>query len=89
MIAAALRVARKDLRCELRSKESLNAAVSITIVLLLLFSFAFDPVAEDTRQWAGGLLWLVYSFAAVLIVNRGFARETPNCPPSLSFTTCN
>jgi heme exporter protein B len=78
MIAAAMRVARKDLRSELRSKESLNAAVSVTLVLLLLFSFAFDPVAEDTNQWAGGLLWLVYSFAAVLIVNRAFARETPN-----------
>lgn len=73
-----MRVARKDLRSELRSKESLNAAVSVTIVLLLLFSFAFDPVAEETRQWAGGLLWLVYSFAAVLIVNRAFAREIPN-----------
>jgi heme exporter protein B len=78
VIAAAMRVARKDLRSELRSKESLNAAVSVTIVLLLLFSFAFDPVAEETRQWAGGLLWLVYSFAAVLIVNRAFAREIPN-----------
>lgn len=78
MIAAAMRVAGKDLRSELRSKESLNAALSVTLVLLLLFSFAFDPVAEDTRQWAGGLLWLVYSFAAVLIVNRAFARETPN-----------
>ena len=73
-----MRVAAKDLRSELRSKESLNAAVSITIVLLLLFSFAFDPAADETRQWAGGLLWLVYSFAAVLIVNRAFARETPN-----------
>jgi heme exporter protein B len=78
VIAAAMRVAGKDLRSELRSKESLNAAVSVTIVLLLLFSFAFDPAAEETRQWAGGLLWLVYSFAAVLIVNRAFARETPN-----------
>lgn len=73
-----MRVAGKDLRSELRGKESLNAAVSITIVLLLLFSFAFDPVAEETRQWAGGLLWLVYSFAAVLVVNRAFARELPN-----------
>ena len=78
MIAQALRVAAKDLRSELRSKESLNAALSLTIVLLLLFSFAFDPTAEEARQWCGGLLWLVYSFAGALIVNRGFAREIPN-----------
>ncbi len=78
MIAAALQVARKDLTSELRTKESLNAALSLTVVLLLLFSFAFDPTSEETRQWAGGLLWLVYSFAAVLIVSRAFARELPN-----------
>lgn len=78
MIRPALRVAAKDLRSELRSKESLNAALSLTIVLLLLFSFAFDPTAEDSNQWSGGLLWLVYSFAGALIVNRGFAREIPN-----------
>lgn len=78
MIAHAWRVALKDLRSELRTKESLNAALSLTVVLLLLFSFAFDPAAEDSRQWSGGLLWLVYSFAGALIVNRSFARELSN-----------
>ncbi len=78
MIAAAWQIARKDLRQELRSKESLNAALSLTVVLLILFSFAFDPAAEDSKQWSGGLLWLVYSFAGALIVNRSFARELMN-----------
>ena len=78
MIVAALRIARKDLRSELRTKESLNAALSLTIVLLLLFSFAFDPTSDETRQWTGGLLWLVFSFAAALALNRAFARELTN-----------
>lgn len=78
MIAQAWRIARKDLHSELRTKESVNAALSLTVVLLLLFSFAFDPAADETRQWAGGLLWLVYSFAGALIVNRGFTRELTN-----------
>lgn len=78
MIGYAMAIAGKDLRAELRGKESLNAAISLTVVLLLLFQFAFDPSSDETRQWAGGLLWLVYSFAAVLIVTRGFARELPN-----------
>jgi len=78
MIADAWKVAAKDLRSEWRTKESLNAALAVTVVLLLLFSFAFDPGAEDAKLWAGGLLWLVYSFAAALIVNRGFARELSN-----------
>lgn len=78
MIRAAWRVAAKDLRTELRGKEALNASLSLTVVLLLLFSFAFDPASEEASSWLGGLLWLVYSFASVLIVNRGFAREQAN-----------
>jgi heme exporter protein B len=78
VIAAALRIAAKDLKTEWRGKESINASLSLTVVLLLLFSFAFDPAAEEAKQWAGGLLWLVYSFAGALIVNRAFARETAN-----------
>lgn len=74
----ALQVARKDLAVELRTKESLNAAGAFAIVILLLFSFAFDPAAEETRNIAGGLLWLVFLFAGALVFNRGFARELPN-----------
>ena len=77
-VQQALQVARKDLAVELRTKESLNAAGAFAIVILLLFSFAFDPAAEETRAIAGGLLWLVFAFAGALIFNRGFARELPN-----------
>lgn len=71
-------VARKDLALEFRTKESLNAAGAFAITILLLFSFAFDPDAEMTREIAGGLLWLVFAFGGALIFNRGFARELPN-----------
>jgi heme exporter protein B len=71
-------VTRKDLAIEFRTKESLNASGAFAISILLLFSFAFDPQSEETRQIAGGLLWLVFAFAGALIFNRGFARELPN-----------
>ncbi len=77
-LTQALSVARKDLAVELRTKESLNAAGAFAIVILLLFSFAFDPSPEMTRDIAGGLLWLVFAFAGALVFNRGFARELPN-----------
>lgn len=73
-----LAVAAKDLRSELRSKEALNASLAFALVILLLFSFAFDPTAETTREISGGLLWLVFAFAGTLILNRSFARELPN-----------
>jgi heme exporter protein B len=74
----ALSVARKDLAIEFRTKESLNAAGAFAIVILLLFSFAFDPAADAVREMGGGLLWLVFAFAGALVFNRGFARELPN-----------
>jgi heme exporter protein B len=74
----ALSVARKDLAIEFRTKESLNAAAAFSVVILLLFSFAFDPDAEETRAMSGGLLWLCFAFAGALIFNRGFSRELPN-----------
>ena len=72
-------IAAKDLRAEFRNKEVLNAAFSFTLVVLLLFSFAFDPIRyPEIREMAGGLLWIAYAFAGVLVLNRSFARETAN-----------
>jgi len=74
----ALSVARKDLAIEFRTKESLNAAGAFAVVILLLFSFVFDPASPEVRTIGGGLLWLCFAFGGALIFNRGFARELPN-----------
>ncbi len=71
-------IAAKDLRSEFRTKEALNASLSFSVVILLLFSFAFDPTSAMTREISGGLLWLAFAFAGALILNRGFARELNN-----------
>ncbi len=73
----ALTIAGKDLRSEFRNKEVMNAAVSFTVAVLLLFSFAFEPASNvDVREMSGGLLWVVYLFSGILILNRSFARES-------------
>ncbi len=74
----AFTIAAKDLRSELRTKEALNASLAFALVILLLFSFAFEPTQQQTREISGGLLWLVFAFAGALILNRSFARELPN-----------
>ena len=75
---AALVVMFKDLRAEIRTKEAINASFAFALVILVLFSFAFDPEADTTKALSGGLLWIVFAFAAALILNRSFAREQPN-----------
>ncbi len=73
-----LAIAAKDLRSEIRSKEAVNASISFALVILLLFSFAFDLEPEQMRDIAGGLLWMIFAFAGTLILNRSFARELVN-----------
>lgn len=74
----------KDLRAEMRTKEAINASFAFAIVILLLLSFAFDPTEQTTRDISGGLLWIVFTFAGTLVLNRSFARELPNdCLDSL------
>ena len=51
----ALSVARKDLAIEFRTKESLNSAGAFSIVILVLFSFAFDLSAEGNARDFGRL----------------------------------
>jgi heme exporter protein B len=74
----AFTIMQKDLRAELRSKEAINSSFSFALVILLLFSFAFDPTEAMTREISGGLLWIVFAFAGALILNRSFARELAN-----------
>ena len=54
-VRQALLIARKDLAIEFRTKESLNGAGAFAIVILLLFSFAFDPASDVTREISGGV----------------------------------
>jgi len=71
-------IAGKDLRSELRTKESFNAALAFSATILILFSFAIDPFSDTLREMSGGLLWLVFAFAGALVLNRSFAREQAN-----------
>jgi len=76
----AFTIAAKDLRSELRTKEALNASLAFSVVIFLLFSFAFDPgnLNIDINEFSGGLLWLAFAFAGALALNRSFARELQN-----------
>ncbi len=71
-------ITAKDLRAEMRTKEAINASFAFALVILLILSFAFDPAEETTREISGGLLWIVFTFAGTLVLNRSFARELPN-----------
>lgn len=68
----------KELRLEFRTRELLNTTVVFALVVVVLFSFAFSPTADESRRWGPGLLWLAFLFAGSLMLNPSFAREQIN-----------
>ena len=68
----------KELRTEFRSKELLTTTVVFILVVLILFSFAINPSAEESREFGPGLLWLAILFAASLMLQPCFLREQTN-----------
>lgn len=68
----------KDLRLEWRSKDAINSMLFFALLVVVIFSFAFDPTAEESRKIAGGLIWVAFLFAAVVALNQTWARELRN-----------
>ena len=71
---------RKDLRLEWRAKDSINGMLFFTLLIVVVFSLAFDPTAYPTiaRQISGGLLWIGVLFAAMTALNQSWSRELRN-----------
>jgi heme exporter protein B len=74
VIAAARAIARKDLRIEWRTKESVPAMTLFTITVYVLFHFGLDRDSLD-GELASGVLWVTVLLAAVIGVSRLFAAE--------------
>src|SRR5256714_10723149 len=68
----------KDIRLEWRSKDAINAMLFFSLLVVVIFSFAFDPTAEESRRIAGGLIWVAFLFAAIVALNQTWARELRN-----------
>ena len=68
----------KDLRLEWRSKDAINSMLFFALLVVVVFSFSFDPDAEESRQIAGGLVWVAFLFASVVALNQTWAREVRN-----------
>jgi len=68
----------KDIRLEWRSKDALNAMLFFSLLVVVIFVFSFDPLAEESRHIVGGLVWIAFLFAAMVALNQTWARELRN-----------
>lgn len=71
---------RKDLRLEWRSRDSINGMLFFSLLVVVVFSLAFDPTGNPamTRQITGGILWISVLFASVTALNQSWTREVRN-----------
>ena len=72
MIRTAATILRKDLRIELRTKESVPAMALFTVTVYVLFHFGLDRDSLD-GELASGVLWVTLLLATVIGVSRLFA----------------
>jgi heme exporter protein B len=64
---------RKDLRLELRARETLPAMAIFVLAALTVFHFALPSGSSDLA--ADGLLWIAILFTALLGLSRAFVAE--------------
>jgi len=71
---------RKDLQLEWRAREMINGMLFFALLVVVVFSLAFDPTSYPTvtRQISGGLLWVGLLFASITALNQSWARELHN-----------
>lgn len=76
LLAAAWLVARKDLTIEFRTRTAFLSAAALALLGLVVFYFAWDPTAVASIDMAPGVLWMVFTFAAMLGLQRSFGVES-------------
>jgi heme exporter protein B len=66
-------LARKDLRLELRARDTLPAMLLFVVAIFVVFHFALPAGSSDLA--ASGLLWVAIVFTALLGLGRAFVPE--------------
>jgi len=66
---------KKDLRIEWRSRDAINSMLFFALLVVVLFSMAFDPTRATSREIAAGVLCVATLFASVSALNQAWSRE--------------
>jgi len=74
-LAQVLAILWKDIRCELRSKQTWTGMGLFALLVLVIFNFAFDLRVDNKAAIAPGVLWVAFVFASLLGLGRTIAAE--------------
>ena len=65
----------KDILSELRTKDIFTSVLIFSLLVIVIFNFALEPGAENLALLTPGVLWVAFTFAGVLGLNRSMAAE--------------
>ena len=68
-------IIKKDLRREVRSRETILTTVCFSLLLVLIFVFALHGRGDDFQAIFPGIAWVSVLFASTLSIPRTFATE--------------
>jgi heme exporter protein B len=78
LLRTALFLAKKDLYSELKTKQIMVTQMIFAGLVIVVFSFAFDPANNTTKAVIPGVIWVIIVFAGILGLNRSFISEQRN-----------
>lgn len=68
-------IAWKDAVSEMRTREIVSSVLVFTLLVIVIFNFAFGTSREVMDLVAPGVLWVTFAFAGILSLNRAFIPE--------------
>jgi heme exporter protein B len=71
-------IARKDLKVEWRTKTAFVSSLVFAVLVLAVLYFARDKTSVGDYDLAPGALWVTFTFAGMLGLNRAFLLEREN-----------
>jgi heme exporter protein B len=69
-------IIHKDIAIEFRNKEAVSSMLWFGLLVLVIFSFSFDT--SEVEGIKPGILWVAFSFAGILGLNRSLGMESDN-----------
>lgn len=65
----------KDVLSEIRTREIITAVLVFALLVVVIFNLVFIPGTDTIGLAAPGILWVAFTFAGILGLNRVFATE--------------
>ena len=74
-LAQSWQIYRKDMLVEFRTRERVVTMFVFSLIVVVIFNFAFNAGAEVLRHVIPGMIWVAFAFAGMLSASRSFSPE--------------